>query len=75
MFLGDDAGMILQVGRGGHLARELDNVVRPTGILQISLLAQLLLHSQHIDGLLRQGQRLYGRKDELVGVVVKAGWL
>ena len=64
--LGNDVGMILDVGRRSHAARQLGNIHRTADILQVTRLRQLVGHGNDVDRLLGHRQVAYGGIDLLV---------
>ena len=48
IFLGDDTGMIFDMGTTGHLTGQLGNIERATYLFQFASLLQLLSDGQHI---------------------------
>ena len=56
IFLGDDTGVILDMGAAGHLAGKLRDIERSAYILQFSPFLQLLRYGKHIHGTLAQRQ-------------------
>jgi hypothetical protein len=71
-FLGDDPGVVFDVGGGGDLVGELDEVVGPADGFQVARFAQLFGHGEQVDGVGALEEAHHGRVDEPVRVGVKA---
>ena len=70
--LGDDAGMILHMGRRSHASRDFGYISRATYFLKSPVTPQLFGNGEHINGFLGHSQVADSLENVLVALLVEA---
>ena len=71
MFLGNDAGVVFDIGGRGDLIGEFDQIVGTANSLQVAGLFQLLRHGEQVDRLRTLEQPQHGLEDVLMPFEIK----
>lgn len=72
VFLGDDASVILDVGRRGHARAQLGHIYRATHLVEVAVLGQLFGDGEHVDRALGHAQVAHGGIHLLVARLIEA---